>query len=204
MYGTDTGIFISDRKPRASNGPPKKVLDIKSVTQLDVLEEYQLLLVLADKALLSYSLEALEVPETQSSPLVRRPRKIQNHAAFFQTGVCVGRHLVCSAKASGMSTTIKVFEPLETQTRTNRKMGGLGTLFQGSQDTLKPFKVKEEIRQQSRNGANHIRNSISPPKNPPRSTSSRPNSVSRAPAVSKSSLSRPSKPSPCSTKPIPL
>ena len=139
MYGTDTGIFVSDRKPGISNSMPRKVIDVKSVTQLDVLEEYQLLLVLADKALVSYSLEALETSDNQS-PLVKRPRKIQNHAAFFQTGVCVGRHLVCSAKASGMSTTIKVFEPLETQTRTSRRMG-IGTFFSGSQETLKPFKV---------------------------------------------------------------
>jgi RHO1 GDP-GTP exchange protein 1/2 len=121
------------------------VLDCTYVTQIDVLEEYQLLLVLSNKALLSYSLEALEVSEAQS-PLVKRPRKIQNHAAFFQTGVCVGRHLVCSAKASGMSTTIKVFEPMETVTRNARgRMGAFGGLFQGSQDTLKPFKVRQIV-----------------------------------------------------------
>ena len=148
VYGTDNGVFVSDRKPRATTTPPRKALDIRSVTQIDVLEEYQLLLVIADKALLSYSLEALEASDNQS-PLVRRPRKIQNHANFFQTGVCVGRHLVCSAKASGMSTTIKVFEPLETQTRAKSKMGGIGNFFQGSQETLKPFKVKFSHRRSS-------------------------------------------------------
>ena len=110
------------------------------MTQIDVLEEYSLLLVLANKALLSYALEA-----DNPSALARRPRKIQNHAGFFQTGVCVGRHLVCSAKASGMSTTIKVFEPLETVTRGQRRMGAFGGLFAGSQETLKPFKVSEDL-----------------------------------------------------------
>ena len=141
MYGTDTGIYVSDRKPRAEISRPRRALECQNVTQIDVLEEYQILLVLANKALLSYSLEALEPNESQSA-LSKRPRKIQNHAAFFQTGVCVGRHLVCSAKASGMSTTIKVFEPMETQIRNARRMGGFSTLFQGSQETLKPFKVR--------------------------------------------------------------
>ena len=133
-------------------------------------------MVLANKALLSYSLEALEPNESQSA-LIKRPRKIQNHAAFFQTGVCVGRHLVCSAKASGMSTTIKVFEPMETQIRNARRMGGFGTLFQGSQETLKPFKVSTRISIAPYSMLTDSRNSIYPLKSPAQYISSRPNSA---------------------------
>ena len=109
------------------------------VTQLDVLEEYQLLLVLANKSLMSFPLEALEIVDNQS-PLIKRPKRIQNHAAYFQTGVCIGRHLVVSARASGMSTTFKVFEPLDTIAK-NKKKPAITQLFQSSQDALKPFKV---------------------------------------------------------------
>lgn len=104
------------------------------MTQIDVLEEYQLLLVLSYKTLLSYTLEILDPGENQSQ-LARRPKKIQNHANFFKAGVCMGRHLVCSAKMSGISTTIKVFEPMETVSRTRRRM------FQSGQEALKPFKA---------------------------------------------------------------
>lgn len=104
------------------------------MTQIDVLEEYQLLLVLSYKTLLSYTLEILDPGDNQSQ-LARRPKKIQNHANFFKAGVCMGRHLVCSAKMSGISTTIKVFEPMETASRTRRRM------FQSGQEALKPFKV---------------------------------------------------------------
>ena len=104
------------------------------MTQIDVLEEYQLLLILANKTLLSYTLEILDPGENQSQ-LAKRPKKIQNHANFFKAGVCMGRHLVCSAKMSGISTTIKVFEPMETVSRTRRRM------FQSGQEALKPFKV---------------------------------------------------------------
>ena len=138
VYGTDTGIYVSDRRPKISDSRPRRVLDVSSVTQIDVLEEYQLLLVLANKNLVSYPLEVLDPNENQS-PLLRRPKKIQNHSNFFKAGVCLGRHLVCSAKSSSLSTTIKVFEP--TDTVSSRKRGGITQLFQGSQEALKPFKV---------------------------------------------------------------
>ena len=139
MYGTDSGVYVSDRRPKAADATPKRVLDISSVTQLDVLEEYQLLLVLASKALLSYPLEVLD-PSDGQSPLLKRPKKIQNHANFFKAGVCMGRHLVCSAKMSGISTTIKVFEPMDTVSK-GKKKPAIGRMFQSGQETLKPFKV---------------------------------------------------------------
>ncbi len=134
VYGTDNGVFVSDRRPKGANTKPRRVLDIPSVTQIDVLEEYQLLLVLSNKTLLSYTLEILDPGDNQSQ-LTKRPKKIQNNANFFKAGVCMGRHLVCSAKMSGISTTIKVFEPMETVSRARRRM------FQSGQETLKPFKV---------------------------------------------------------------
>ena len=139
VYGTDTGIYTSDRRPRAPDSRPRRVLDISSVTQIDVLEEYQLLLVLANKALCSYPLEVLDSVDNQS-PLLKRPKKIQGHANFFKAGVCLGRHLVCSAKTSSLSTTIKVFEPTDTVSK-NKKKPAITQLFQSSQESLKPFKV---------------------------------------------------------------
>lgn len=139
VFGTDSGVYISDRKPKSPAARPRRVLDISSVTQIDVLEEYQLLLVLATKSLMSYPLEVLDSPDNVS-PILKRPKKIQNHANFFKAGVCMGRHLVCSAKMSGISTTIKVFEPMDTISK-GKKKPAIGRMFQGGQDTLKPFKV---------------------------------------------------------------
>ncbi|KAI9835345.1 MAG: RHO1 GDP-GTP exchange protein 2 [Thelocarpon superellum] len=138
VYGTDNGIYLSDRRPKDPDAKPRRVLDAVAVTQIDVLEEYQLLLVLANKTLLSFSLEALDAPDNQAA-LVKRPRKIQNHANFFKAGVCLGRHLVCSVKTSALSSTIKVFEPLETTTK-GKKKPAFSKMFQGGQDALRPFK----------------------------------------------------------------
>ncbi len=135
IYGTDNGIYISDRRSK-DNASPKRVIDVPSVTQVDVLEEYQLLLVLSNRSLLSYQLGALDPNEPISS---KRAKKIQSHCNFFKTGICLGRHLVCCVKSSALSTTIKVYEPNDAMSRT-KKQKGLSKMFNAGQDELKPFK----------------------------------------------------------------
>lgn len=103
-----------------------------------MLEEYALLLVLASKQLLTFPLEALDPGETQS-PLIKRPKKIAS-TNFFKAGVCLGRHLVCCVKTSALSTTIKVFEPMDSSSK-GKKKPAFSKMFQGGQDALKAFKV---------------------------------------------------------------
>ena len=126
---------MSDRRSK-DNAAPKRVIDVPSVTQVDVLEEYQLLLVLSNRSLLSYQLGALDPNEPISS---KRAKKIQSHCNFFKTGICLGRHLVCCVKSSALSTTIKVYEPNDAMSRT-KKQKGLSKMFNAGQDELKPFK----------------------------------------------------------------
>lgn len=137
IYGTDNGIYLADRWPKEQTARPKRILDATQVSQIDTLEEYRLLLVLANKSLLSYPFEALEV--NNQNPLATRPRKIQGHANFFRAGIGLGRHLVCSVKTSALSTTIKVYEPMDDPSKRNKKPG-ISKMFAGGQDALKPFK----------------------------------------------------------------
>ncbi|KAF1999018.1 CNH-domain-containing protein [Amniculicola lignicola CBS 123094] len=136
VFGTDAGIYVCDRKPKDASFKPRRVLDCKAVTQVDVLEQYQIVLVLADKTLYSYSLEALDPEDSQS--IAKRPRKIC-HANFFKSGICLGQQLVATVKTSALSTTIKVFEPKESMAKNSRKSGFAKMLSQG-QDQLKPYK----------------------------------------------------------------
>lgn len=135
VYGTDSGIYLSERWPKDKSAKPRRVLDVSQVTQIDTLEEYQLLLVLANKTLSSYPMEALEIGEGQNT-VAKRPKKIQGHANFFKAGIGLGRHLVCSVKTSALSTTIKVYEPMDNLGKGKKKY----KMFQSGQDTLKPFK----------------------------------------------------------------
>ncbi|CAG8958638.1 hypothetical protein HYFRA_00009955 [Hymenoscyphus fraxineus] len=135
IYGTDSGIFVSDRRAKDQAAKPIRVLEATSVTQIDVLEEYQLLLVLSQKSLLSYPLSALNPSEPA---LTKRPKKIQSHCNFFRTGICLGRHLVCCVKSSALSTTIKVFEPNDAMSKGKKQKGF--KMFNSGQDELKAFK----------------------------------------------------------------
>ncbi|RMZ88952.1 hypothetical protein DV736_g3829, partial [Chaetothyriales sp. CBS 134916] len=137
VYGTDNGIYIADRWPKDKSVRPRRILDATQVSQIDTLEEYRLLLVLSNKTLTSYPFEALS-PDNQN-PLAIRPRKIQGHANFFKAGIGLGRHLVCSVKTSALSTTIKVYEPVNNLDP-GKKKGAMSKMFAGGQDALKPFK----------------------------------------------------------------
>ncbi|KAL1851627.1 RHO1 GDP-GTP exchange protein 2 [Diaporthe australafricana] len=133
IYGTDAGIYVSDRK---SGGQPRKILEATNVTQIDALEEYQLLLVLSNKSLISYNLAALDPNE---SALSKKPKKIQSHCSYFKAGISMGRHLVCCVKPTTLSTTIKVYEPNDAMSK-SKKQKGFSKMFNAGQDELKPFK----------------------------------------------------------------
>jgi len=113
-----------------------RVLEVQNVTQVDILEEYQSLLVLSNRNLLSYSLSALDPSEPA---LGKRPKKIQSHCSFFKTGICLGRHLVCAAQLKAISSTLKVYEPNDAMSR-GKKPTGLGRVFNAGQDEFKLFK----------------------------------------------------------------
>ncbi|KAI8931364.1 hypothetical protein NX059_011697 [Plenodomus lindquistii] len=134
--GTDAGIYVVERKPKDASSRPRRVLDCKGVTQVEVLEQHQIVLVLADKTLYSYDIEALNPDETQA--IVKRPRKIC-HANFFKAGICLGQQLVAAVKTSALSTTIKVYEPKENMANKGKKSGFAKMLSTG-QDQLKPYK----------------------------------------------------------------
>ncbi|KAG5439006.1 hypothetical protein PCANB_002336 [Pneumocystis canis] len=138
IYGTENGIYVSDRKPYSSaKATPVRVLAINGVTQVDVLEEYSILLVLADKTLYSYPMESLDLNDTTLAN--KRPRKIAGHTNFFKSGLCLGRLLVCVVKSSVLSSTIKVLEPVDNLCR-GRKQAPFKFLLQGGQDVLRVFK----------------------------------------------------------------
>jgi hypothetical protein len=139
VYGTDTGIYVSDRKPKdASLVQPKKVIEeINKVDQLDVLEEYSMLLLLSEKTLMQVPIAGLD-PEG-STLANKRPKKIMDHTSFFKAGVCLGQVLVCSVKTSTLSSTIKVLAPQDTFSRGKKQPANMKLL---PQEALKPFKVR--------------------------------------------------------------
>jgi hypothetical protein len=52
VYGTDDGVYLSDLREQRQE--PVKVLALLDVVQVDILEDYQLLIVLSGKLYLTY------------------------------------------------------------------------------------------------------------------------------------------------------
>ena len=135
VYGMDSGIYVSEQKPHSNaKTTTTRVLSLKNITQIDILEEYGLLLVLHDKTLSSYPIELLtEYNIVTNSQMNRKAKKVSDHVNFFKTGFCLGHVFLCIVKSNLWSSTIKVLEPVAA----DRKEMGFSKL---SQD-LKVFKV---------------------------------------------------------------
>ncbi|KAI9062525.1 CNH-domain-containing protein [Trametes sanguinea] len=135
VYGTDDGVYLSNLLE--FNREPVKVLALKDVEQVDVLEDYQLLIVLAERQVLTFPLDALDPLDPLSG--LKRAKRIASHISFFKAGVCVGKTLVCVVKSSPLSSTIKALEPIDQNVR-GRSKPTFRKLLQGGNDTLRVYK----------------------------------------------------------------
>lgn len=135
VYGTDDGIYLSNLGER--NREPVKVLALNDVQQVDVLEDYQLLIVLSERQVITFPLDALDPRDPMAG--LKRAKRIASHISFFKTGVCLGKTLVCVVKASPLSSTIKTLEPIDQNVR-GRSKPTFRKLLQGGNDTLRVFK----------------------------------------------------------------
>lgn len=140
LYGTDNGIFLSDLKTTPTGrmvSKPQMVIKISTITQIDVIEEYNMLLALSDKTLYSWPLDCLESTEPTGNE--RRARKIMGHINFYKVGLCLGRILVCTAKSGSMNSTVRVLEPVDPNPR-GRRQPALRKLLASQNEGLKVFK----------------------------------------------------------------
>ncbi|KAI9676053.1 MAG: hypothetical protein M1817_000796 [Caeruleum heppii] len=126
--GTSDGVFITEtQNPRGW----RRAITIAHVTQIVVLEEFSLLVLIAEKSLIAYHLDAVcpvggGPPGNDSAR--RAPQKLSGtrEVGFFATGRMKDRTLVFYKKREGLSSTFKVLEPVfqkstERRSRFHRK-----------------------------------------------------------------------------------
>jgi hypothetical protein len=119
--GTDDGVYIG-YLPEISGlcTTWSKVLGLAQTTQIDVLEEFGVFLVLAGKELIAYSLSSVipTLPDTKgvvhAPPIVRQPQRLSgsHSVGFFATGKLKDRMLVLYKKKSGVTSVFKALEPV--------------------------------------------------------------------------------------------
>ncbi|KAF2453930.1 CNH domain-containing protein [Lineolata rhizophorae] len=112
--GTDYGVYLSEiDNPRGWS----RAIPIQRVTQIAVLEEFSLMILISDKALIAYHLDVVcpvgGVPPGNDSAR-KAPQKLSGNrdVGFFATGKMKDRTLVFYKKREGISSTFKVLEPV--------------------------------------------------------------------------------------------
>ena len=87
--------------------------------------------------MITFPLDALEAMDPLAG--LKRAKRIAAHTSFFQSGICVGRTFVCVVKTSPLSSTIKIFEPIDQNVRGRNKPTSR-KLLQGENDALRIYK----------------------------------------------------------------
>ncbi|KAG9242745.1 rhoGEF protein-like protein [Calycina marina] len=136
--GTDYGVYTAEASnPRGWT----RSVQVTRVTQIAVLEEFSLCLIIADKSLIAYHLDVIvpvsNFPAPQHDSARRAPQKLSGarDVSFFATARMKDRTLVFYKKREGLHSTFKVLEPVfqkasEKKNRLfGRKFGGGATEF---------------------------------------------------------------------------
>jgi len=100
---------------------PIKIHSLANVTQIDVLEEYALFLVLHDKILSSYPIELFTDPNNVTN-FQKKAKKVCGHVNFFKIGFCLRRMFLCIVQTNAIYSTIKVLEPVEPLNKNRKTM----------------------------------------------------------------------------------
>lgn len=132
--GTDYGVYISEAtNPRGWT----RTVQINKVTQISVLEEFSVCLIIADKSLIAYPLDVVapvsNFPAPSHDNPRRAPQRLAKDVAFFATARMKDRELLFYKRKEGMHNTFKVLEPVfqkATERRTkffsSGRRGGAG------------------------------------------------------------------------------
>ncbi|CCH62931.1 hypothetical protein TBLA_0I02750 [Henningerozyma blattae CBS 6284] len=124
LIGTNSGLYMSNikrqssghskedeknsnKKPTIFFSTPVQLLQRSTVQQVNVLEEFQTILLLIDKKLYSCPYGLLQIEGNGSSYFKKHSKELVNHVRFFSEGNCNGKKLIVTAHAH----SIKYFEP---------------------------------------------------------------------------------------------
>ncbi|KIY68054.1 Dbl-like domain-containing protein [Cylindrobasidium torrendii FP15055 ss-10] len=109
--GCAEGVWIGFRHDSRSM---RRVLHLKSVTQCAMMEDFGIFLVLADKCLFAYHIEALVPSSPASHHANQSPQRLNGNkeVQFFSVGQLLGRTLVIWMKKKGMDSTFYMMEPV--------------------------------------------------------------------------------------------
>ncbi|KIR25280.1 rho guanyl-nucleotide exchange factor [Cryptococcus deuterogattii LA55] len=137
IFGTDEGVYFANLRDEKLR-EPVKVINLIDVTQVDVIEEFQLLIVLHERCVTTFPLDSLDPSDPNAA--LKRGKRISSHTSFIKSGICLGKTLVAIVKSSTLSSTIKVMEPVDLSQNRKKTQAGFMRRLNGKDDALKLFK----------------------------------------------------------------
>ncbi|KAF4978498.1 hypothetical protein FZEAL_5144 [Fusarium zealandicum] len=125
--GTDYGVYISEpSNPRGW----QRTVQATRVTQIAILEEFSVCVLIADKNLISYPLDVIAPVSDFSAPLNdnprRAPQRLAKDVTYFATAKMKDRMLLFYKRKEGLHTSFKVLEPIfqKSTEKKSRLFGG--------------------------------------------------------------------------------
>ncbi|ORZ06022.1 CNH domain-domain-containing protein [Absidia repens] len=106
--GTVAGVWMGIE---GDTNSIRQVLALPDVTQMAVITEPHILMILADKTLYAYALEALD-PTSMKKSNDKPNQKVAQSISYFNAGTCQGRPLVIAMKKRGLDSHFKAYEPV--------------------------------------------------------------------------------------------
>ncbi|KAL2023557.1 hypothetical protein VTK56DRAFT_2165 [Thermocarpiscus australiensis] len=144
--GTDYGVYISETSnPRGWT----RSVQISKVTQIAVLEEFSVCLLIADRSLISYPLDVAapvaNYPGPAHESARRAPQRLAKDVAFFATARMKDRMLLFYKRKEGMHNTFKVLEPVFQRATEKRSRLFGGRRGGGGSGTTESFRDFDEF-----------------------------------------------------------
>ncbi|GAB1518105.1 RHO1 GDP-GTP exchange protein 2 [Rhizoctonia solani] len=126
----DDGVYF-----QAQNAQSRKLIDLTNVQQIDVLEDLLLLVVLAERSVFTFPLDALDLFDRMN----RAVRLSRAQVSFFKVGLCMDRTVVCMVKTASLSSTVKILESVGFPAGSNLNRN-VETSFKDTSNRLKIWK----------------------------------------------------------------
>jgi hypothetical protein len=157
--GTDYGVYTAEasnprgwtrvstnlhaNRARTNNS---QSIQMNRVTQIDILDDFQICLIIADKSVIAYPLDVIVPVSTFPAPkhdsARRAPQKLSGarDVSFFATARMKDRTLVFYKKREGLSSTFKVLEPVYQKSNEKKpKIFGRGKFSGGNTEFFREF-----------------------------------------------------------------
>ncbi|KAI1488956.1 CNH domain-containing protein [Biscogniauxia mediterranea] len=139
--GTDVGVCVAEAGDQRGW---IKTVSVARVTQIAVLEEFSVVLVLSDRNLISYPLDVIAPPSNFPAPANdnprRSPQRLAKDVSFFATARMKDRMLVFFKKKEGLHSTFKVLEPVfQKATEKKSRLFGGGRRGVGTTESFRDY-----------------------------------------------------------------